>query len=147
MIYTTDPKKLNKKEGPNKDAWISLRRGNKIVIGVRWNEGTGRNRGWRGNYRGVFWIRYGVRYARGLEGQKKGGGGCWGNLEDMAVTWVGEGSQESIGVTLDESHWSNRDINPSTKLSTPNVSCVWEMWKQTRTNEIPTNKWPNLRPI
>jgi hypothetical protein len=40
MLHSTDPKKLNKKEGWNEDAWISLRRGNKIVIGGRWREGT-----------------------------------------------------------------------------------------------------------
>jgi hypothetical protein len=33
--HSTDPKKLNKKEGTNEDAWIAFRRGNKIVIGGR----------------------------------------------------------------------------------------------------------------
>ena len=32
MLYSTDPKKLSKKEGQSEDARISLRRGNKIVI-------------------------------------------------------------------------------------------------------------------
>jgi hypothetical protein len=32
MLYSTDPKKLNKKEGQSKDAWISLRRRKKIVF-------------------------------------------------------------------------------------------------------------------
>ena len=32
MLHSPDPKKLNNKEGPREDAWISLRRGNKIVI-------------------------------------------------------------------------------------------------------------------
>jgi hypothetical protein len=32
MLYSTDPKKLNKKEDPNKDPQTSLRMGNKIVI-------------------------------------------------------------------------------------------------------------------
>ena len=36
MIQFTDPKNLNKKESPRKDVWISLRRGNKTVIGGRW---------------------------------------------------------------------------------------------------------------
>ena len=35
MINHTDPKKLNKKKVPSKDASISLRRRNKIVIGGR----------------------------------------------------------------------------------------------------------------
>jgi hypothetical protein len=39
-LHATDPKKLNKKEDPSKDAQISLRR-NKIIIGSRWGEGTG----------------------------------------------------------------------------------------------------------
>jgi hypothetical protein len=42
MLLSKDPRKLNKKEGPSEDAWISLRRGNKIVIRGRWREGTGR---------------------------------------------------------------------------------------------------------
>jgi hypothetical protein len=42
MVHATDPKKLNKKAGTSKDAWISLRRGNKIFIRGRWREGTGR---------------------------------------------------------------------------------------------------------
>jgi hypothetical protein len=32
MLYSTDPKKLNKKEDPNKDPQTSLRMKNKIVI-------------------------------------------------------------------------------------------------------------------
>jgi hypothetical protein len=32
MLHPTDPKELNKKERPNKEAWISLIRENKIVI-------------------------------------------------------------------------------------------------------------------
>jgi hypothetical protein len=41
MIKPTDSKKLNKEEGPSEDAWISLRRGNKIVIGSRAGSGEG----------------------------------------------------------------------------------------------------------
>jgi hypothetical protein len=33
MLHSTDPKKLNKKEDPIDDASISLRKGDKIVIG------------------------------------------------------------------------------------------------------------------
>jgi hypothetical protein len=36
----TDPKNLNKKEGPNKDIAIPLRSGNKIVKGGRGREGS-----------------------------------------------------------------------------------------------------------
>jgi hypothetical protein len=32
MLYFTDPKNVNNKEGPNKNVQISLRKGNKIVI-------------------------------------------------------------------------------------------------------------------
>ena len=38
--HATDPKKLNKKESPSEDAWISLRRGNEAVIGHKWKERT-----------------------------------------------------------------------------------------------------------
>ena len=47
MLNSTDQKKLNKKEGPSKDARISLRRENKIVIGGRWREETGEGNGVR----------------------------------------------------------------------------------------------------
>jgi hypothetical protein len=43
-ILTTrhGPKEAKKKkEGPIKDALISLRRGSKMVVGDRWREGTG----------------------------------------------------------------------------------------------------------
>ena len=46
--HSTDPKKLNKKEDPSEDALISLRRGNKIVIGGRGRKGNGKERSWRG---------------------------------------------------------------------------------------------------
>jgi hypothetical protein len=45
-LYSTDPKKLNNNEGPSEDAWTSLRMGNKIVIGGRWGEGSGWEKGW-----------------------------------------------------------------------------------------------------
>jgi hypothetical protein len=48
MLQSTDPQKLNKKEGTSKDARISLRRGNKIIIRGRWRERTWWERGWRG---------------------------------------------------------------------------------------------------
>jgi hypothetical protein len=34
LLQCTDPKKLNNKEGSREDALISLRRGNKTVIGM-----------------------------------------------------------------------------------------------------------------
>ena len=40
-IHPTDPNMLNKKEGPNKDAWITFSRGNKIVIGCRGRDRSG----------------------------------------------------------------------------------------------------------
>jgi hypothetical protein len=45
MIHYTDIKKLNKKEGPSGDAWISLRRGYGTVIGGGEGEGTGWKKG------------------------------------------------------------------------------------------------------
>ena len=63
MLHSTDPKKLNKKEGPSADAWILLKRGNKIVIRGRWREGTGWERRWGGECR--VWIRCGKNRSNG----------------------------------------------------------------------------------
>lgn len=48
MIHPTDSKKFIRKEGPNEDVSISLRRGNKIIPGGRGREGPGRRRGKEG---------------------------------------------------------------------------------------------------
>jgi hypothetical protein len=45
MLYSADPKKLNRKENPREEFSTSLRKGNKIVIGGRWREGAGREWG------------------------------------------------------------------------------------------------------
>ena len=45
MIHPTDHKKFNKKEGPNEDTSVPLRRGNKIIIRGRGREGPGWKRG------------------------------------------------------------------------------------------------------
>jgi hypothetical protein len=51
MIYSTDPKKLSKKEGPSMDASITLRRENRIIMGgrcreePRWEREVGGKRG------------------------------------------------------------------------------------------------------
>jgi hypothetical protein len=47
MVYPTDPKKLDKKEGPSEDASIPLRRRNKITMGGRGKERTRWERGTR----------------------------------------------------------------------------------------------------
>ena len=44
LIYPTDPKKLNKKEGPSKDASIPLKKGNKIFMRCGEREGFERER-------------------------------------------------------------------------------------------------------
>lgn len=43
IVHSKDPKELNKNEGLNEDALISLRVG-KIFIINRWMEGSGRDR-------------------------------------------------------------------------------------------------------
>jgi hypothetical protein len=48
ILQSTNPKKLCNKEGPKKDAWISLRRENKIDIRGEWTEGTEWQKGWGG---------------------------------------------------------------------------------------------------
>jgi hypothetical protein len=51
MIHPTNPKKLNKKEGPSEDVYIPLRWRNKIIMGERrrwgswWERGMGGERG------------------------------------------------------------------------------------------------------
>ena len=62
MLYSTDSKKLNKKENSNKEAWISLRRENKIVIRGSWREGTWWKRDW-----GVEWGRFRIRCREGQQ--------------------------------------------------------------------------------
>ena len=58
MIQFTDNMKLNKKEGPSVDASIPLRRGNKIIMGVRrkegprWERRRGKGKGGRIRYGG-----------------------------------------------------------------------------------------------
>ena len=47
MLYSTDSKKLSKREGSREDAWISLRKGTKIN-GQR-REGTGKKGAGEGN--------------------------------------------------------------------------------------------------
>jgi len=44
MVHSKDPKKPNKKEGPNMVALIPLRMGNKIFIRSRLKEGYGWDR-------------------------------------------------------------------------------------------------------
>jgi hypothetical protein len=68
--HSTDPKKLNKKEDPSEDALISLRRGNKIVIGGRWRERTQWKREWRREW-GWFRTEYGERQEGGQENEWK----------------------------------------------------------------------------
>jgi hypothetical protein len=81
MIQLTDPKNLNKKEGPSEnDASIPYRRGSKIIMGGRerkkseWKRGGGRGKGSR--------IRYGGRQERSPEDQenkwKSAAAGGWG---------------------------------------------------------------------
>jgi hypothetical protein len=40
MLYSTDPEQENKKEGPRKDASISLKMGEKILIKDIWRGAT-----------------------------------------------------------------------------------------------------------
>ena len=49
LAIPSDPKKLNKKEDTSEDACISLRRGNKIVLGGRWRAETEWEKGWEKN--------------------------------------------------------------------------------------------------
>jgi hypothetical protein len=60
MLQSTDPKKLGNKEVPREDAQISLGRGNKIVIGDGWREGTGKERGEGGERRWLSDVGSGV---------------------------------------------------------------------------------------
>ena len=68
MIYPTDHKKFNKKEGPSEDASIPLRRGNKIIMGGRGREEPGWKRG------GIGEVGRSIRYG-GETGEKPRGPG------------------------------------------------------------------------
>jgi hypothetical protein len=48
MLHSTDPKKLNKVEGPSEGAWILLRRRNEIVHERQMEDGAGWEREWGG---------------------------------------------------------------------------------------------------
>jgi hypothetical protein len=93
MLHSTDPKKINKKEGPSEDASILFRKGNKIIMGGRGREGLGCERG--GDKRGR--IRYGNRQERGPEGQENewkylaawGGRVGGGEVGDGRAGWGG----------------------------------------------------------
>jgi hypothetical protein len=91
MLHSTDPKMLNKKEGPSEDGF-KLILGNKIVIRGRWKERTGRKEGW-----GLEWV-FRIRCGDGLEEWtdgheyewKSGTGGIGevgGHLQDEMETW------------------------------------------------------------
>jgi hypothetical protein len=85
MLYSTDPKKLNKKEGPSKDAWISHRRGNKIVIRCRGREGSGWEREFgegNGGIQDWVWERTGEIAMRDRNLQL--GVGRWGSYQGHA---------------------------------------------------------------
>jgi hypothetical protein len=52
-------------------------------------------------------------------------------------------------VAREEPWWSDRDINPSTKLANPNLPCLQEMQTkglEQRLQKYQTKNWPNLRP-
>ena len=88
-----------------------------------------------------------------------GGDMAWdkgGTKESMRVTlavtqyYIGDmDPEEDTFCILTEPQWSNRDISPLTKLSSPNLSClqVMQAWgMEQRLGEWPTNNWPNLKP-
>jgi hypothetical protein len=50
-LQSSDPRKLNNKEGPRENISISLIRRNKIVIGVGGRERTRWEKEWRGEHR------------------------------------------------------------------------------------------------
>ena len=53
MLNSADPEKLNKKEITRKDARISLRRGNEIVVRGKWREEL--DGGWNGKGNERVW--------------------------------------------------------------------------------------------
>ena len=54
MQHPTSPNKLNK-AGTREDAWILLKRGNKIFLSGRWRERTGWERRWKGKWGQGSW--------------------------------------------------------------------------------------------
>jgi len=53
MLHSANPKKLNKNEDLSEDAFISVRRRNEIRVGGRYNEETGFEKGWGGEWVGL----------------------------------------------------------------------------------------------
>jgi hypothetical protein len=94
MIYPTDPKMLNKKESPSKDALIILRRGNKSEEEEEGREvvGKGRERGGRREWDGAG----GGGGCQVVERQERDPGGQ-GNEWTSAAAGVG-GWEESLGI-------------------------------------------------
>jgi hypothetical protein len=92
MLQSTDPKKLSNSEGPREDVWISLRRGNKIVIWSGWRERTGWERGY-----GEEWRRGEWRVGRA--GEENGGGGSQG-LEEQEERGLGDRRELGAGASL-----------------------------------------------
>lgn len=95
-------KKLNDKEGPREDAWISFRRGNKIVIRNVWRDGGG----W-GIRQGGAWVVRGFIVVRAWErGPEE-----WMKFDDrtgkegsLGQVW-GQGCKRLHGVYEGDSSW------------------------------------------
>ena len=168
MLQNTDPKKLSKSEGPSKEAWISLGRGNKIVIRTKWREGTGREGNRRAqdmvwgrtgemtrwpwkwmeicNWRGWVGGR-GISRMRQRPGIREEPKNQWG-WPELWLTRLRIWNLKRPPVARQEPQWSNRGTNPPTRLSTPNLSCLQEMQDKDRAEmEIMANDWPKLRLI
>jgi hypothetical protein len=143
MFCSTDPKELNKKEGPSEEAWISLIKGNKIVIRGRWSgiwsvktelqiklnfkktrqmEGENWEGGRENEENGVQdlvrWrtgkmARWPWRWMEIWNWQEWGGRG---HVQDEAETWDKGGTQESKRVALAVTH-SIGDMEPEEATS------------------------------
>ena len=63
MLYSTDPRRLDKEEGISKDAWHSLAKGSVMVIEGRWRKGCGWESElggkWPAEFPGLVWVKAG----------------------------------------------------------------------------------------
>jgi hypothetical protein len=95
----------NNKEGPKEEAWISLRRENKIVIGAGEREEARWERRWRGEGEASAVWRAEVK-VQGATKQLKSVQSVCVDLRNDPKTWDKSGSRESMRVTLAETHGS-----------------------------------------
>ena len=110
-MLSTDPERLNNKEGSNDYAWISLRRGNRIdSVDGDWNRSYQVVGGDDWNWRAL-----GVSFAE-----------IWCSRNSQRELLVIEDIKSEPTTLCKEEgyHWWDWNINPATKPLTHSLSCL-----------------------